>query len=279
MIKEQIGNVMLYMQEDGNVQADADAQQLLEIVQQYPESDYHRQIIERANWCVMYQLAELRVNLIEWLEFGPHAKILELGAGCGSITSALLKKGASVAAQEANVHYCRANALRNQKAESLSVYAAPLDVCEPLLDWDYDVVVAVGVLAHEKDPDKFLQHLRRHLKPEGMLVLATENKFGLKYWAGNKVEHTSRYFAGLENMSSRDGIWIYSKKGLETLLAAAGFADRQFYYPYPDYRFTLQIYSDEYLPQKGDLNYNITNYEDDPILLFDEQKVFDSIIE
>lgn len=40
-----------------------------------------------------------------------------------------------------------------------------------------------------------------------------------------------------------------------------------------------RFYSDRHLPKKGDLNYNLVNYEGDRFLLFDEQKVFDSIIE
>lgn len=53
----------------------------------------------------------------------------------------------------------------------------------------------------------------------------------------------------------------------------------EFYYPYPDYKFPLSIYSDKYLPRKGELNLNSYNFDRKKIELFDEGKVYDSLIE
>ena len=41
----------------------------------------------------------------------------------------------------------------------------------------------------------------------------------------------------------------------------------------------MTIYSDEYLPKKGELNKNIWNFDRERLLLFDEEKVFDSLID
>lgn len=278
MQKTKIGNVLLYYPDHTNPDEPAvnpDERQLQEIVQLYEEDGYHSQITSRRNWTVMYELAESRANLIEWIRLKKQAKVLELGAGCGTVTSALLKKSASVTCQEENIRYCNINAHRHKQARSLTIYAMPFDSCEPQLEDDYDVIVTVAVPILEGQAEKLLHQLRRHLKQDGLLVLAAKNKFGLKYWAGNKEMYTHTYFAGLEN----NGVRPYSKTGLKNLLHRTGFASQDFYYPYPDERFALDIYSDRYLPKKGDLNYNIANYEDDRILLFDEQKVFDSIIE
>lgn len=247
---------------------------LEEIVYNYSEDDYHSQITSRKSWTAMYQLAESRAGLIEWLDIPKQSKVLELGAGCGSITSALLKKGAAVTCQEENLYFSRLNARRHAQKE-LTIYAVPFDECEAQLADDFDLAVLIGVPFPADRAERLLRTIRAHLKPKGMLVLAAENKFGLKYWAGNKEPHTNRYFAGLENA----GIQLYSKRALEDLLGRTGFTKQEFYYPYPDYRFALELYSDRHLPKKGDLNYNIANYEDDRLLLFDEQKVYDSIIE
>lgn len=287
MLKEQIGKVMLYL-EDESSRSSAPApqkqemeetyQKLQEIIMQSKEEDYHRRITEHKSYEVMYQLAESRGHIVQWLDIPQQAKVLELGAGCGAITSILLQKGAAVTCQESDVSYARLNAWRHKDRERLSIYAMPFETCAAQLPGDFDLVIAVGILAHA-DPMQLMCCLREQLKPDGLLVLATENKFGLKYWAGNQEEHTHSYFAGLEDRTKKQGVQTYTKQGLEKLLARAGYVQVQFYYPYPDYRFAVDIYSDQYLPKKGDLTYNIVNYEDDRIVVFDEQKVFDSIIE
>ena len=55
--------------------------------------------------------------------------------------------------------------------------------------------------------------------------------------------------------------------------------DYKFYYPYPDYKFMTDIYSDEYLPDKGSLTNNLRNFDQDRMILFDESKVFDTLID
>lgn len=302
MLKEKIGNAVLYRgewpwrsgqdeerQKKLNTQAewtlekasgrkeepDEETRQILEVVSRYDEADYKEQITSRKNWQMMFQLAQTRGNIVEWMEIPARANVLELGAGCGSITSVLLKKGARITCQEENPHYCMANAKRHSQYDTLTIYAMPFAECEPNLEGNFDLVTAVGVPELAKQPEELLEKLRRLLKPDGVLLLAVENKFGLKYWAGNKEPYTGRYYAGLE----QDGVRLFSQNGLKDVLAKTGFSQQEFYYPYPDYRFAQDIYSDRHLPQKGDLNYNIANYEDDRILVFDEQKVFDGIIE
>ena len=53
----------------------------------------------------------------------------------------------------------------------------------------------------------------------------------------------------------------------------------QFYYPYPDYKLPMAIYSDKFLPSLGDLRNNMRNFDGDRVILFDEGKAFDNIIE
>lgn len=278
MQKIRIGNVLLYAPEGAN-EADLEEEdmQLPEIVQTCKEEEYHHEITARKNWTVMYQLAESRANIIEWLQLPRQAKVLELGAGCGTITSALLKKGLAVTCQEEKYAYCTVNAQRHRQTDegALTIYAAALEECEAQLDCDYDVITAIDLPVEERGAKQLLRQAYRHLKPQGVLIFTIKNKFGLKYWAGNKEPYTRRYFAGLET----DGIRLYSAGSMRRLLNETGFGWQEIYYPYPDERFALNIYSDRYLPKKGDLNYNIANYEDDRIVLFDEQKVFDSIIE
>lgn len=290
-IKKKIGNVALYYPNiktghstDRNTEtevtiktgAETDIQCLERIINQYQERDYHAQITACGRYEVMYQLAESRAHVIQWISLPENAAVLELGAGCGTLTSVLLKKGAHVTCQEENTSYAKLNAIRHKDSSMLEIFSMPFETCEPVLGQKYDCIIAIGVLAYA-GPDLF-RRLRLHLKPQGMFVVAVDNQFGLKYWAGCKEEHTHSYFTGLENQAGL-GVHMYTKRSLERQFAEAGFTQPEFYYPYPDFRFARDIYSDRYLPRKGDLTYNIANYADDRLVLFDEEKVYDSIIE
>ena len=119
MKSEKIGNVQLYISPEAEQTPQTPGQadrQLQEIVSMYREHEYHSRITACKSWTVMYQLAESRANIIEWLEIPKHAKVLEIGAGCGTVTSALRIKGARLTCQEENLHYCRLNAMRQEKA-------------------------------------------------------------------------------------------------------------------------------------------------------------------
>ena len=72
---------------------------------------------------------------------------------------------------------------------------------------------------------------------------------------------------------------MYSKIELEKMIRSAGYQTNEIRYPYPDYMFTSSIYSDDRLPQKGELNKNRRNYSQERMKLFDEEKVFDQIID
>ena len=71
----------------------------------------------------------------------------------------------------------------------------------------------------------------------------------------------------------------YSRAEYTGLLQAAGFGGLTFYYPYPDHKFPSVIYSDEWLPQKGELAEGRSNYDRDRVACFNERVMFDSLLE
>ena len=124
-----------------------------------------------------------------------------------------------------------------------------------------------------------LRRIAGHLAPGGKLVIAIENRLGLKYWAGCTEDHVGKYFEGLENYPDTKGVRTFSRKELQDLVAAAGNFKTTFYYPYPDYKFPMTIYSDKRLPQKGELKDNFCNFDRYRIQLFNESRVYDSLVD
>lgn len=82
-----------------------------------------------------------------------------------------------------------------------------------------------------------------YLKEDGKLLIAIENKFGLKYWAGSREDHTGKFFDGLEGYIDTDSkVRTFSKEALKKIITDAGYGRAEFYYPFPDYKFPVQIF-------------------------------------
>ena len=66
---------------------------------------------------------------------------------------------------------------------------------------------------------------------------------------------------------------------LKKMMEQAGFEKSDFYYPVPDYKMPLEVYSEKYLPKKGDIKSASIAYDRDRYGLFDETHAYDSICE
>jgi len=98
------------------------------------------------------------------------------------------------------------------------------------------------------------------VKPDGLLLLAIENKFGLKYWSGCKEDHSGRLFDGIHGYPSKNVPITFSKKELTNLLKMAGFNFIEYYYLFPDYKLCNVIIKDK----KDFKEYYIHNWLDFP---------------
>ncbi|MDE6882431.1 MAG: class I SAM-dependent methyltransferase [Lachnospiraceae bacterium] len=285
---EEIGKIKLdlthYPGEDRYCDGDVE-DELLEIARDYSTVEYQRIIEERRSWPILYHLSPLRGNIVEWLPITKEMKVLEVGSGCGAITGTLAGKAAEVTCIDLSGKRSRINAYRHMDAANVTIHVGNFQDIEPTLPCDYDYICLIGVFEYaqayiqsEQPYENFLNIVRRHVKPDGHIAIAIENKFGLKYWAGCREDHLGAYFAGLENYPEGGVVRTFTRDGLLKIAGNCGFTQAQMYYPYPDYKFMTSLYSDERLPQVGELSSNLRNFDRDRLQLFDEKKVFDTII-
>lgn len=259
--------------------------ELLEIARDYSTVEFQRIIEEKKSWPVLYHLSALRENIVEWLPIDKKMKVLEIGAGCGAITGALAAKAGEVTCIDLSKKRSMINAYRHVDCDNVMIHVGNFQDVEPDLPCDYDYICLIGVFEYaqayiqSKTPyEDFLNIIKKHVKPQGHIVIAIENKFGLKYWAGCKEDHLGTYFSGLEDYPDGGVVRTFTKDGLLAIAKKCGCEETSMYYPYPDYKFPTSIYSDEYLPKVGELSSNLRNFDRDRLQLFDEKRVFDSII-
>lgn len=292
---EKIGSVTLdlafYPGEDYYCDG-ASEDELLDIVMHHGQEEYGRIIEEKNTWEVLYHLSPLRANIIDWLPVKPGAKGLEIGSGCGAVTGTLAGKCETLTCIDLSKKRSMINAYRNRERKNITIKVGNFKDIEPSLDQDYDYIFLIGVFEYargyiggETPYTEFLNIVKKHLAPGGKIIIAIENKYGLKYFAGCREDHLGEYFTGIEDYPATadsgeaDGVVrTFGRSGLEKICKECGLHEYSFYYPYPDYKFMTTLYSDERLPNPGELTTNLRNMDRSRLLLFDEKNAFDGMI-
>ncbi len=260
--------------------------ELLDIVKSRSSGEYDTVIEERRKWPILYHLSSLRENIVDWIPMERGCRVLEVGSGCGAVTGAFSRKAGKVDCVELSKKRSLINAYRHRECGNITIHVGNFKDIEPDLPSDYDYICLIGVFEYgrsyiggDSPYEDFLSRLLPHLAPGGRIVIAIENQYGLKYFAGCREDHLGTYFSGIENYGPEDGVRTFSRNGLERIFGRCGVEEWHFYYPYPDYKFMTALYSDEYLPGKGELFNNLRNFDRSRMLLFNEKNAFDGFVE
>ena len=282
---EKIGNVKLnydfYKGKD--LYSDGEIEDvLLDIVRK--EIDYDKVIGQDNRWPILYHLSKSRQNIIEAMDIKGSDELLEIGAGCGALTSGFAKRCSAVTCIDLSQKRSVINAERNKLLNNIEIIVG--DFNDIKLNKRFDVITLIGVLEyadsymgdHPEAHIHFLEKIYMLLKSGGRAYIAIENKYGLKYFAGCTEDHTGKQFDGIVDYNDVIGVRTFAKSELERMLFFSGFKRNFFYYPMPDYKFAIQIFSDKRLPKVGEL-YNLSvSYDRERDVLFSEEKAYDGLI-
>ena len=259
--------------------------EMLEIARNYREDEWNQVIAERASWPILYHFSHIRENILGWLPFTGEENVLEIGSGCGAVTGALCKKAKQVTCIELSRKRSQINAWGHRDCDNLKILMGNFQDVEKTLTEKYDYITLIGVFEYgeayiqsETPYVDFLKIISKHLKPNGKIVLAIENRLGLKYWAGCTEDHFGTLFEGLEGYPTTKGVKTFSRKEFLQILSDAGNLHAEWYYPFPDYKLPMTVYSDRRLPLKGELNRLETNYDRLRLQLFQESSVYDTLL-
>lgn len=259
---------------------------ILQLIAENEPEDYVDAIYDNFNWPVYYHLTYLRKNILNWYDFKPESSVLEIGCGMGAITGVLCDKCKEVTAVELSERRATAALLRCREKENLEIIVGNLNDIE--FDKKFDYITLIGVFEYQgrytntaNSYEDFLRKIKTLLKPDGKLLIAIENQYGLKYWCGAKEDHTGIPFEGMNQYRITDrGVRTFSKKTLEAMIKRSGFKNTYFYYPMPDYKLPTVIYSEKKLPHNSSMQNMLCYYTPDKTtLVADEREMYSDIIE
>lgn len=240
---------------------------------------------------IFHNFTDARENLLNWYPFKENSTILEIGAGMGALTGLLSKAGSRVIALEQSEKRAAIIYERYRDCDNIEVVCGNLLSFEPECRFDYITLIGVleyvGIGSSSHDPYIDVLHkIKTMLKEDGVLLLAIENQYGLKYWCGAAEDHTSIPFDGISGYESdgyttrynKSGVRTFSRSALAEKLDISGFGELRWYYPLPDYKFPMAVFSDEYLPNITDIHSIKFGYPTESYLVANEKKIYEEVI-
>lgn len=253
-------------------------------IEDNPSGDFSQVLAMDARWQVFYHLSDMRASILNWYEWSKNGSILEIGGEFGALTGLLCKHGKHVTTIEYGLFKAETICKRHSNRENLDVYAGNLFDMEFAEKFDY--IVMIGSLERQcggsnslEDYHRYMKKIVTLLKPNGKLLAAVENRYGLRYFCGEVETYTGKPYAGINHYPQGARGYTFSKKELYDIMCSAGFKAVKFYYPLPDYKLPQMIYSDEFLPQK-DLGERLLFYHlNKNTLVASENNLYEDLID
>ena len=221
-------------------------------------------------------------SLLNWYDFSKEDRVLEIGGKLGNLTAFLCEKAGFVTSLEFSKKRGKAISKRLNKYENLEVIVSNFKN-NNIENNSYDYVIIIGLLEYapiffedSKNPyEDMILWAKSKLKENGKILLAFDNKLGVQYLSGCKSEFYDSIFSSVSDVKTS----CFTKYGIEMLLKNLDLNNYKFYYPYPNYKITNVIYSDEYLMSNNSSKskYNVV-YNENSIVVMNELDLYSNLI-
>ena len=266
--------------------------EILDLLAKY-ENDTEAALSGETDPKCLYAFSPLRENLFEWIEFEKTDRVLQIGSDYGSFTGLFSARAGEVVVLDSHDENLEVNRIRYGQRGNVRYVSGELlemgriaagasrgvgtlqgageaESCPPVpafreykpvsgadedihavMEQPFDYVIMAGVfeLYKKEEAGALLKAAAGFLKPGGTLFAAAENESGARYWMGAEPFAVSflekeyrELFSGLEEQPG---------------------GEFTMYYPVPDYRYPAAIYSDDYLPEPGEVS-NVSARLDGP---------------
>ena len=199
-----------------------------------------------SDWPSEYHLSSNRANLLRALDLSGVQRVLELGCGCGSITRYLGEQpDLHIDSVEGSPSRAALARMRCRDLDRVEIVTANFNEIE-IPEGEYDLVLFVGVteyagrFSQELTDQEALQGLlqlgKKACSKQGVVLIAIENRLGIKYALGASEDHYALPYVGIDNYPQADGIRTYDQAEWLAQISQAGFDYHRLLLPFPDYK-------------------------------------------
>ena len=239
----------------------------------FEEGVYYGQYNKDIEFLTAYHTSVLRENLINWYPISKEDSILVISSGLGALIPYLCKNAGTVTVLESSSANCYAIEKRCINFPNIILHNIDFMEFKTLARFDYIIAIDYFIkfqatFLGQYTIIDFLEKASLYLSETGKLLLACNNKMGLKYFNGAfpNISNTSLF-------DSFNNINFFSKAELESAFNVCGFKKYKFYYPFPDYAFPRSIFTDDSIKEL-EFGHHYNDYPLDRYQFFDEFKMY-----
>lgn len=209
---------------------------------------------------------EFPQGLVNWYTFKKSSNVLFVHYEKGSIANLLMKKDINliVATQE--------EISSEEFKQNFEGY--------------FDYIIAIRIIEIMKSPVAFLSQLRELSSEMGILLLGTENRFGIRYFLGDTEPFTGCFFDGIENYREITSVQrehlrgrCYTKANILNFLKKSGWNKQKTYSVMPTLDAPQLIYSDSFMPREELANRYFPRYNSVETIFAREETILSDLIE
>lgn len=227
-------------------------------------------------------IREIQKGLLKWYGFRTDSTLLYIGDGQDVYADVLRENVKSVVCVSPNL-------VKNIDSDDLAgriKYNGQADLGECQITQNmFDYIVAIEALERYPEPEKILRSWKKLLKEDGTILLGMNNRFGLRYFCGDRDPYTERNFDGIEAyrrayVKAEDEFCgrCYSRAEIREMLKNTGLVNYHFYSVLPDLKNPSLIYAEDYLPNEDLSNRLFPMYNYPDTVFLEEESLYNSLI-
>lgn len=214
---------------------------------------------------------KLGKNILHWYPIKKGSNVLQIGYTSIDVIEELCDKSNKVTVIVKNEDE-KTHILENVHKDNMDII---IEDVKDELNEKFDYVTLIGNFDLYKNNinnvcnifSDLIKNAKNYCKTDGIILIAIDNKFGMKYWTSLKAD---------KNIICNQ-LNTLSKNVIESNLKENNLYNYKFYYALPDLNATNVIFTDEYLPNLENINRNFL-YGDQEFENFNETEAFCEIL-